>query len=703
MSLCINPQCPRSENSDRMLFCQSCGSELLLAGKYRVVTLMSNKGGFGDTYEVTERGVPKVLKVLKTNNVKAIELFDREYSVLESLSGEGIAGVPLVEDFFLYSPKDSPQALHCLVMERIFGMDLEEYTKVTKRPIDQKAAIGWLSQLIQILQEIHVRGILHRDIKPSNIILQPDGQLVLIDFGAVKEAAANALGQYTRIYTPGYAAPEQAQGAASVRSDFFAVGRTLVYLLTAKEPIDLYDSYRDTLIWRDKTNNVTADFLDLIDRLMQENPAQRPDNTATIIREIAALSPTISRQSTGYTIPSFTAKPTAATRASQPISSTPNPPLAAVQSQPMRAGDPEGKKMAESSPNFKKWIPALLLLIALLGLLPAAVMYLVGSGKLPISSIANNNLGESFTEVQNVPQGVFKFGGSTTWATTRQSQSSIDAAIKGVFPKYDIVYTDASSADFNSTKNGRCGKNPGSNNGICWLLEGDLDFSQSSISLAKSQYQNDDRVKANRLKQQAVAYDALSVVVNPQLKLAGLTIAQLRDIYIGKVTNWREVGGQNLPIVAFSRAESAGGTVSSFKDLVLQKEDNWKFKLVNSTTEGLQQVGKNPGGIYYGAAKEVITDSCNTKPLAIGKTIDRLVKPYREPLQSSEACNRGQRNQLDPAVVRSQEYPLTRQLYVIISTDNSERQKAGEAYADLLRTNQGQSLLEKAGFVTIDR
>jgi serine/threonine protein kinase len=703
MSLCINPQCPRSENSERMLFCQSCGSELILAGKYRVATLMSNKGGFGDTYEVTDRGAPKVLKVLKTNNAKAIELFDREYRVLNSLSGEGIAGVPLVEDFFLYSPKDSQQNLHCLVMERISGMDLEEYTKVTKRPIDQKTAIVWLSQLIQILQEIHDRGIVHRDIKPSNIILQPDGQLVLIDFGAVKEAAANIPGQRTQIYTPGYAAPEQAQGKANVRSDFFSIGRTLVYLLTGKEPVDLYDADRNLLVWRDRSNNVDANFLDLIDRLMQENPAQRPENTTTIFREIAALSPTITRHRKDATPPPFTVNPTAA-RYSQPDPNTPIQPLAlVVQPQPLPADEPEERNIVESPPIFKKRLPALLILTGLLLLLPALAMYLVGSGKLPIPSVANSNTGESFAEINNVPQGVFKFGGSTTWATTRQSHSSIDATIKGVFPKYDIEYIDASSPNFKSTKNGKCDSKPGSNAGICWLLEGDLDFAQSSISLAKSKYKDDDRVKANRLKQQAVAYDALSVVVNPQLKLSGLTIAQLRDIYTGKVTNWREVGGQNIPIVAFAREESTSGTVSSFKDLVLQKADKWKFKIVKSTTEGLQQVDKNIGGIYYGAAKELITDSCHTKPLAIGKTADRLVKPYQEPLQSTEACNKGQRNQINTAVVKSQEYPLTRQLFVIISTDNIERQQAGEAYANLLRTKQGQSLLEKAGFVSIDR
>jgi serine/threonine protein kinase len=686
MSLCINPQCPQTENSDRMLFCQSCGSELLLAGKYRVAKLMSNKGGFGDTYEVTERGVPKVLKVLKSNNAKAIELFDREYRVLESLTGQGIAGIPLVEDFFLYNPNGSQTALHCLVMERIFGMDLEEYIKVMQRPIDQKTAIGWLSQLTQILQEIHYRGIFHRDIKPSNIILQPDGQLVAIDFGAAKQAAIVST-QATRIYTPGYAAPEQQLGETFAQSDFFGLGRTFVYLLTSKEPIDLYDTYRNVLVWRDKAPQFSSDFLDLIDRLMQEDPHQRPDTTATIFSEIAALSPIVTRQIVSYPPLQAATNPNLLTKPLQlPVSSlVPSP-----ASQPV-------------TPITRKLRPTWLGLTALLLAVAAGAMYLFGTKQLSLPGITSSNTGESFAQIKDVPSGVFRFGGSTTWATTRQIQSSIDAAIKGVFPNFDIVYADASSPDFKSTKNGKCDSKTGSNNGICWLLEGDLDFAQSSIALDKSKYKDDPRVKAGQLKQEAVAYDALSVVVNPQLKLPGLTIDQLRDIYTGKITNWSQVGGQNIPVAAFSRTETSGGTVSALEDLVFKNGDELKSQFVNNTTEGLQQVSKNPGGIYYGAAKEVIIDSCRTKPIAIGKTANNLVKPYQEPLQSPAACTKGQRNKINTEVIKSQSYPLTRQIYVIIKNDDPNRQKVGEAYASLLRTKQGQGLLEKAGFVSIDR
>ena len=89
--------------------------------------------------------------------------------------------------------------------------------------------------------------------------------------------------------------------------------------------------------------------------------------------------------------------------------------------------------------------------------------------------------------------------------------------------------------------------------------------------------------KFNKLKDEAVAYDALSVVVNTRLKVPGLTVDQLRDIYIGKITNWSQVNGPNLPIVAFSRAETAGGTVSSFVNIF----DSNPISMITFTSSGI--------------------------------------------------------------------------------------------------------------------
>lgn len=678
---------------------------MLLAGKYQATKLMSDKGSFGDTYEITERGVPKVLKVLKSNKAKAIELFDREYRVLSSLTGENIAGIPRVEDFFLYAPK-SQHTLHCIVMEKINGMDLEEYIQQRKQAIDEKTAMNWLSQLTKILKEIHGRGIFHRDIKPSNVILQPDGQLALIDFGAVKEAAMVNIktGQvHTQIYTPGYAAPEQQQtGGATAQSDFYALGRTFVYLLTEKRPTELYNAPRDLIIWRDQTNGISDNFLDLIDWLMNKDFNQRPGSTKPIFQEIAA-SKLVSSGHKQEPVPREPAPP-------------PPPPTTVLK--PQVGAEPSTILLKTKSTILslfsQKWLLSVLGLSTLLAAL-AWLLFPKAPSPSPIGTNANFGVSPSasnvpvgeagtFATVPNVPTGTFKFGGSTTWATTRQPQSSIDAAIKGVFPKYDIDYitpNDVEAANIKTGKESRCDKHTGSNTGICWLIEGSADFAQSSIPLAETKYA--DRAIESKLVEKAVAYDALTIVVNPQLKISGLTIDQLRRIYTGKVTNWSQVGGPDLPILAFARSEKADGTVTNLKKFILQPGDEWNpNQLVDNVTEGLQKVKASPNGIFFGSAKIVMTDFCGVVPLAIGKAETSLVKPYLEPLQSPEnGCSAGRRNLINPEVVKNETYPLARKIYVVIQADGSDRQKAGEAYATLLMTPQGQELLEKSGFVSI--
>jgi serine/threonine protein kinase len=286
MSLCINPHCGQPQNADNVLFCEICGSQLLLGGKYRVVKVLSKKGGFANTYEVTAQQQTKVLKVLKSEAPKAVELFAREFEVL---SGLQVAGIPEVEDLFLYKSFNSTQPMYCIVMEKIEGVDLEEYLVELRQPIDQKLAVNWLTQMIQILQPLHKQGIYHRDIKPSNIILQPDGQLVLIDFGAVSQSGPSL--SKTLIHTPGYTSPEQEKGKTSAFSDIFSLARTMVYLLTYQDPKDLHNVQHNEFRWRHLNDSITSDLMDLIDNMMHNEVRQRP-NARAILETIASLNGT---------------------------------------------------------------------------------------------------------------------------------------------------------------------------------------------------------------------------------------------------------------------------------------------------------------------------------------------------------------------------------------------------------------------------
>jgi len=295
MSYCINPNCKNTQNSDNQLFCSSCGSELLIQGNYRVIKPLG-EGGFGNTYEITGQGKTKLLKVLTNTSDKAVELFQREAKILSKIN---LPGIPKVEedDDFLYYPKDNSQPLYCLIMEKIEGMNLTEYIRGrNNRPLEGKVALQWLKELLEILAVIHDQNLLHRDIKPSNIMLKPDGKLALIDFGAVKQTKGTitaksgtetATGTGTSIYSVGYAPQEQMAGQAIKQSDIFALGRTFIYLLTAKEPHDplMYDGLEDRINWRKFANqNISENLGKVIDQMTERLAKDRPDNVRKLLQ-----------------------------------------------------------------------------------------------------------------------------------------------------------------------------------------------------------------------------------------------------------------------------------------------------------------------------------------------------------------------------------------------------------------------------------
>ncbi|MCA2812298.1 MAG: serine/threonine protein kinase [Microcystis sp. M090S1] len=293
---CINPDCSQPEhpsnNNSNTRYCQSCGSELLLNGKYRVSRLLSDTTGFGVVYEAFEGFTAKILKVLQekcNNDPKAVELFKREYDVLLELSRQNVTGVPRADAYFQYSTREG-KILHCLVMEKVEGINLEQWLKQYDK-LSQKRAFKWLREITLILDKIHQQNWLHRDIKPPNIMLRNSGELVLIDFGTAREETQTyhqkVKGQQvTGIISRGYTPNEQQHGQAVIQSDFHALGRTFVHLLTGKHPLEMYDPINDVLPWREETENIHPLLLDFIDELMGRLPKNRPANTRVILQRL---------------------------------------------------------------------------------------------------------------------------------------------------------------------------------------------------------------------------------------------------------------------------------------------------------------------------------------------------------------------------------------------------------------------------------
>jgi|GEM_PF-3728795 len=320
MSLCINPHCshPNHPGNAQYRSCQSCNSELLLQGRYKVIRLLSDNTGFGTIYEATDGRETKILKILKIDDPKAIELFQQEAQVLSQLNHPGI---PKIDTYFIWKPDNFPKPLHCLVMEKIQGQNLQKWMQ-NRPPINFEQALDWLKQLVKILDCVHVKNYFHRDIKPANIMRRPNGKLVLIDFGTAREVTHTYLAKMgsgsgvTSIASAGYTPIEQNNGKAVPESDFYALGRTFVYLLSGKNPTAFDENPRTgELLWRDSVPNLPQAFGDLIDKMMAPFPGNRPSNTQIILDRLAAIEgdrsaqPTANSQQSGVqvaaTVPLF--------------------------------------------------------------------------------------------------------------------------------------------------------------------------------------------------------------------------------------------------------------------------------------------------------------------------------------------------------------------------------------------------------------
>ncbi|MGV0106141.1 Serine/threonine protein kinase [Nostoc sp. DSM 114160] len=301
MSLCINPVCPKPNhpNNQQNRFCQSCGSHLELLGRYRVTCLLSDKTGFSKVYEAYEQDTPKILKILKedlSGDAQAVELFQQEITVLGQFKHPGI---PKEDSYFQYQTRNG-LVLHCIAMEKIDGYNLEQWLQQQNNPISQEQAIDWLRQLIEILDVVHSKQYLHRDIKPSNIMVRPSlekdwGNLVLIDFGTASEIKKTYQDQLsngdkmTALMSSGYSAPEQMNGQAAPQSDFFALGRTFVFLLTGYHPLEMYDIQQNLLHWQNHAAHISPLLLNLIDWLTASDIEKRPASTQEILHSLEEI------------------------------------------------------------------------------------------------------------------------------------------------------------------------------------------------------------------------------------------------------------------------------------------------------------------------------------------------------------------------------------------------------------------------------
>lgn len=163
---------------------------------------------------------------------KANEMFQREAKLLMKLDHNGVVKVL---DSFVENGRNY------MMLDYINGQDLRQFIQ-QNGPQKDYLVIDWAIQICNILKYLHEQDppIIHRDLTPDNLVLRDDGSIVLIDFGAANEFIGQATGTF--VGKQAFIAPEQFRGKPVIQSDLYALGCTIYYLLTGKEPEALMTS-----------------------------------------------------------------------------------------------------------------------------------------------------------------------------------------------------------------------------------------------------------------------------------------------------------------------------------------------------------------------------------------------------------------------------------------------------------------------------
>ncbi|MGB3294697.1 MAG: serine/threonine-protein kinase [Phormidesmis sp.] len=328
MTYCIATGCPKPKNAPNARLCQACGSKLWLRDRYRVLGALG-RGGFGATFLARDQSLPGypscVIKQLRptasdpTLLEMARDLFQREASILGKIGNH--PQLPRLLDYFEIAQE------FFLVQEYVSGSTLQKEVR-QGGPFSEAGVKQFLSEILPVVQYIHSYKIIHRDIKPANLIRrEQDKQLVMIDFGAVKDKVnppkidpsdQTALTAYA-IGTPGYAPPEQMAMRPVYASDLYAIGITCVYLLTGRSPKDLpYDTHTGELRWQDQAP-VSEHFGQVLRKMLDISVQNRYQMAEDVLRDLemepylaslsqnmafATAEPTASRSTTAQTAPS---------------------------------------------------------------------------------------------------------------------------------------------------------------------------------------------------------------------------------------------------------------------------------------------------------------------------------------------------------------------------------------------------------------
>ena len=291
-----------------------------------------------------------------------------------------------------------------------------------------------------------------------------------------------------------------------------------------------------------------------------------------------------------------------------------------------------------------------------------------------LSNYGDIKLYDTIEDVPNVPQGLFSYGGALCFAALQRD--GMNAAISNAHEQFRLRYVEPK------------GSNPGCTTGIKMLLNGELSIAQNSRPLTIEEVKTAASFGYS-LESVPVAIDGIVFYTNKSLGIKSLSLEQLRDIYFGEITNWREVGGKDLPITPIGLDPK----IDSILQLLMETDSTpgvgKNVVIARDYTTAIRETASTPGAISY-ASSAILIQQRSITPIALaasnGSTpVSALLADGTVNLQAFE----------------DNIYPLTRRLFVVIRRDGTPEAQAGVAYTNMLLSKQGQKIFEQAGFVPL--
>lgn len=251
----------------------------VIDGKYKILNVVG-KGGMSVVYLAMNERANKqwAIKEVRKDGMQSFEVVKQnlvaETDLLKKLNHPHLPSIIDVidcDDTFL------------IVMDYIEGNPLSKALE-TSGAQNQDDVIEWAKQLCDVLGYLHSRKppIIYRDMKPSNVMLKPDGNVMLIDFGTAREFKSTSVADTTCLGTQGYAAPEQfgGHGQTDARTDIYCLGATMYHLVTGHNPATPpYEMYPI----RQWNPMLSSGLEEIILKCTQRNPEDRYQSCAELL------------------------------------------------------------------------------------------------------------------------------------------------------------------------------------------------------------------------------------------------------------------------------------------------------------------------------------------------------------------------------------------------------------------------------------